>query len=94
MSNSQCVTIASNAGAGNQTAVKLNCGGKFMFMAEGTWGGGNIKIQTQTGNSTWVDVASSTLSANGTLSVDLPAGQVRGVITTSSAVYAYLVKMY
>lgn len=90
----QAIAIASNSGAGNLTAYKIDRGGKFMFMAEGTWGGGSIKLQTQTANGTWVDVASSTLSANGTLSVDLPAGLIRGVIATASAVYATLVRMY
>ncbi len=94
MANAQRVTVASNSGAGNGTAVILDSGGKWLFMAEATWGGGNIKLQTQSANSTWVDIASSTLSANGALAIDLPAGSVRGVITTSSAVYAYLVKMY
>lgn len=94
MGNAQRVTIASNEGAGNGTAATLNSGGKYMFMAEATWGGGNIKLQMQSVNGTWIDIANTTISANGVIFIDLPAGQVRGVITTSSAVYAYLTMCY
>lgn len=85
------LTLSANAGAGNGTAYEWP-GGKGMFMAEATWGGGNVKLQQQSANATWIDVApSSTLSANGMVVLDLPPGQVRVVITTSTAVYSYLV---
>lgn len=83
-------TIAANAGAGNLSSVQFP-GGKAMFIAEGTWGGGNIKLQVKAGNNTWVDISSSTLSANGTLNLDLPPCEIRGVVTTSTGVYADLI---
>lgn len=85
------INLAENEGAGNGDA-KLWPGGVSYFMAEGTWGGGNAKLQFKTPNGTWVDIPSSTLSANGTLKLDVPPGEVRTVIATASAVYAYLVR--
>lgn len=84
------VNFASNAAAGNG-AAKTWRGGRCMLIAEATWGGGSFKLQTQTSLGTWVDVASSTLSANGTLNLELPPGQYRGVGATGSAFYADLV---
>lgn len=86
------VALAENAGAGNQTAKEWR-GGKAMLLAEATWGGGNVKLQIQTPQGTWVDVPSSTLSANGVLNLELPAGQVRAVSATATALYAYLVNI-
>jgi len=84
--------LASNAGAGNGTAKEWP-GGTGFFMAEATWGGGSVKLQYQTPQGTWVDVASSTLSANGALKLDVPPGQVRAAIATSTAVYAHFVRI-
>jgi len=86
----QKVVLAENAAPGNGDSKEVY-GGKYSFMMEGTIGGGNSKLQLQTPNGTWVDVATSTLSANGAIILALPPGQVRVVITTSTAVYAYLV---
>lgn len=83
------ITLAANAGAGNGASQQCE-GGDYKLVAEATWGGGNIKLQQKTANSTWVDIASSTLSANGDLNVRLSPGEVRVVITTASAVYANL----
>jgi hypothetical protein len=88
MAGINLVTLASNAGAGNQPAVKWN-GGKMALVAEGTFGGGSIKLQLQSPQGTWIDVPSSTLSANGILIIDVPAGQVRAVTATGTAFYAY-----
>jgi len=84
------IVVASNSSAGNGTTKQCE-GGEYRFSAEGTWGGGNIKLQQPSGNGTMADVASSTLSANGSLIVTLAPGQVRAVITTASAIYAELV---
>jgi len=84
--------IASNASAGNGSDFECK-GGVVLFMAEATWGGGNIKLQIKSPNGTYLDISSSTLSANGALRLELPHGLYRYVITTSSAVYAYIVKM-
>ena len=82
------VTLAENAGAGNGTAKEWK-GGRGFYMAEATWSGGSAKLQFQTPNSTWIDVTSVTLSANGGVAFQLPPCQIRVVIATSTAVYAY-----
>lgn len=83
--------LAENAGAGNGTA-KSWPGGKGYFMAKATWGGGNAKLQMQMPTGDFIDVPNATLSANGCVAIDIPAGQIRVVITTLTAVYAYAVK--
>lgn len=87
---SEKIDLATNAGAGTGTDKPIK-GGKYMIMAEATWGGGNVKLQMQAPNSSWFDVASSTLSANGMLPLELPPGRIRAVVTTSTGVYASLV---
>lgn len=67
---------------------KMWPGGKAMFVAEATWGGGSVALQVKAGGGTWVAVANGSLSANGTLTVDLPLGEVRVLITTATGVYA------
>lgn len=92
MSVRKKITVATNAGAGNGASQQVEGpGGDYKFVAEGTWGGGNIKLQQKAGNATWVDIALSTLSANGDINVRLAPGEVRGVVTTSTGVYADLI---
>jgi hypothetical protein len=81
------LTLASGGAA---AAAQNWPGGKAMFIAKATWGGGNVKLQMPAGDGTYVDVANSTLSADGTLTVELPAGNVKAVITTATDVYASL----
>ena len=88
--NNGRIDLCENAGAGNKAAKECK-GGRYYLMAEATWGGGNIKLQFQTPNGTWIDVPSSTLSANNGTAIELPQGQIRAVVTTATAVYAYLV---
>lgn len=88
--NAQQIVLAENVAAGNG-ADKSVYGGKYIFMAEATWGGGNAKLQVKTPNGTYVDVPSSTLSANGMLQVEIPQGIVRVVFATGTALYAYLI---
>lgn len=87
-----CITLAENAAAGTGSSKSVP-GGKFLFMAEATWGGGNAKLQVQTPNGTWIDVPNSTLSANNMVQLEIPRGQARVVFTTGSALYAYLVSL-
>lgn len=82
------LTLASNASAGNGSTVPWP-GGKGYYTAEATWGGGSAKLQFKTANGIWIDVTSVTLSANGGVAFELPRGEIRVVIATSSAVYAY-----
>lgn len=85
-------TLASNAGAGNGSAVNWP-GGKGAFVAEATWGGGSAKLQFQTDQSTWIDYPSGSLSANGLILFELPAGPVRVVIATATACYAFAARI-
>jgi hypothetical protein len=81
------LTLASNASADGSAAFWD--GGHGLFTAEATWGGGSAKLQFKSGNGTWLDLPSITLSANGTKEFYAPAGQIRVSITTATAVYAY-----
>ena len=66
-------------------------GGKGIFTAEATWGGGTVKLQMKLPNGTFVDVASSSMTADGYKDVDLPPGLYKAHVATATAVYAYLV---
>lgn len=87
------IALLTNAGTGNGAAF-VQPGGKYQLNVEATFGGGNVKLQMKTENATYVDVANSTLSANGSLVLELPPGEVRAVSTTATAVYAALVPIY
>jgi len=86
------VALAANAGAGNGSTCQWP-GGQGAFIAEATWGGGSAKLQTISPQGTWLDVTSVTLNANGLILFTIPAGQIRVVIATSSAVYAWAVRL-
>lgn len=93
MAHQECaIALAENVAASTTTGKSVP-GGKFLFMAEATWGGGNAKLQIQTPNGTWIDVPSSTLSANGMLQVEIPRGLARVVFATGTALYAYLISL-
>ena len=83
--------LAENATTGNGSAANWP-GGKGLFMAEATWGGGSAKMQFQSPNGTWIDYPATALAANGAYAIDLPAGQIRAVIATATACYAYAVR--
>lgn len=80
-------TLLENASATG--SAKMWPGGRGVFMAEATWGGGTVKLQMQTPNGTFVDVASASLTANGTVAFDAPPGQIKAHVATATAVYAY-----
>jgi len=80
-------TLLSNASA-TGSAVAWP-GGRGVFMAEATWGGGTVKLQMQTPNGTWIDVDGASLTANGTKAFDAPAGQIKANVATATAVYSY-----
>jgi hypothetical protein len=86
------INLLSNAAAGT-SAAQYFPGGRAVFVAQATWGGGNVKLQCQAPGQNWFDVASSTLSADGMLPLDLPPGQYRAVAATGSAFYASLVSV-
>lgn len=68
-------------------------GGKAALYAEATWGGGTVKLQTQSPKGTWIDVPNASFTANGFVSLDLPPGQYRGNVATATAVYFSLVSI-
>jgi hypothetical protein len=81
-------TLASDASATGSAVVWP--GGKGIFTAEATFGGGTVKLQFKTANSTtWVDVPNNSITAAAMTSFELPAGQIRANIATATAVYAY-----
>lgn len=85
------ITLLSNASAtGNPVTVPV-CG-YYQFAALGTFSGGTVKLQMLgPDGSTYVDVASSSLTAAGTALVALPAGTlVKAAITGGppSGIYA------
>jgi hypothetical protein len=92
MSNSYTVTLAANATTGDGAALMWP-GGKGSFQAEATWGGGSAKLQFISLNGTWIDYPSGSLSANGAILFELPIGQIRVVIATATACYAYAAKI-
>lgn len=92
MGLSDAVILLSNAAAGNGSD-KVVQGGRYAFLCDATFGGGNIKLQIKLETGTYADVGSSTLSAAGMVALDLPAGTYRAVATTSTANYARLVKI-
>ena len=75
----------SDVGPGTTTFSLL--GGKYGFLAVGTWGGGSIAFNALAVNGAVAPVT-TTLMANGYASVDLPPGEYEFVITTATAVYA------
>lgn len=84
------VDLLSNAGTGNGDEKSFP-GGKAAFMAEATFGGGSVKLQTKAPNGTWFDVTDASLSAAGMVVTDLPPGGYRAVATTATAAYASLI---
>ncbi len=85
------IDLLAAAGPGNGADFALPSGGKYALQAESpAWGGGNVKLQISLPSGTWVDVTSGSLSANGMLTVDLPQGRVRAVVTTTVSVTANL----
>lgn len=89
------LTLLSNvAAAGNGPNVVVGPGGTFVYMICGTFTGTSSKMQILgPDGSTFIDVAGSTLSAAGFVTVSIPAGStVRAVLTggTPTAMYASL----
>lgn len=70
--------------------------GRYVLIVTATWGGGSLALKALASNgSTYVTVddiagAAASLTADGSFTVDLPAGSYRIDITTATAVYATL----
>ena len=89
------ITLASGASSSTTMQTVLWVGGPGTFSAEATFGGGTITLQVLSGNGTWIAVGTdTTLTANGIAGFILPKGaQIRVLIATATAVYAYAVPM-
>lgn len=80
------------AATGNGSDVIINSGGKFTFLSKSTAGSyGTVKLQLKDPDGSYLDVASGSHSADGTLFLELPPGTYRAVAATVTA-NAYLVK--
>ena len=73
-------------------------GGIGKFMVSATFGGGNVALQMLgPDGTTWLPIdqyaqaSACTLSANGIMTFIAPAGRMRAVITTATAVYAAII---
>ncbi len=81
------LTFLSNAAA--DSAVIGVGGGRWLFEAVATWAGGSIKLQRLgPDGTTFLDVPSVTLSANGVVATQIPDGSYKVVRTGSpTAIY-------
>ena len=81
------VNLLSNASA---TSAGMQWpGGKGVFAAKATWGGGSVAFQyLLPDNTTWATPEDGTLSADGGFVFELPPCMIRAEVTTATAVYA------
>lgn len=64
-------------------------GGRYGVLCQATFGGGSVKLQVQLPDGTFVSVVAATdFTANSTamVTVDLPPGQYKAVVTTATGV--------
>lgn len=63
-------------------------GGRGVFSAVGTFGGGSVTLQyLGPDGSTWITAATA-LTAAGLVAFELPPGQIRAAVVTATGVYA------
>lgn len=84
-------TLLSNAAAGNGSDTEWS-GGRTVFAVDSDFsGGGSVRLQIKLPNGGYVDVAGTTLTADGAVVLEhLPRGLYRAVAATSTSNYAYL----
>lgn len=79
------------------TAGQTLYGGKYAMVIIATYGGGTVKLQyLGPDGTTWLDVGTSTTftaAPAGIITVDLPPGQYRLNIATSTGVYVTLCRV-
>lgn len=94
MATSTDAKLSSNISA--TTAAFPLKGGRYIMNVVATFGGGSVKLQMLAGDgSTWVDPMNilgdaNSFAANGSQTLDLPAGQYRFNVDTATAVYAVI----
>jgi hypothetical protein len=82
--------VFQNIGTGATAPFTLD-GGQFTGIATATWGGGNVALQILAADGvTYVTVAAFTSAVTVRLTLLLPAGQYRFLVTTATAVYISL----
>lgn len=86
------ILLAQNAGATPQAPSVVWLGGAGMITVEATFGGGTVTFQVLSALNTWIAIGiDTTFTANGAAGFVLPEGaQVRVLVVTSTAVYAFL----
>lgn len=91
-SNSYSVALIVNDVGASRPAQWV--GGRGMFTAVATWGGGSVALNYRGPDGvTWLDVPTVSLNANGGTVFDLPPGEIRAVPNTATAVYATVARI-
>ncbi len=98
MNASERLTLLDNASA-TGAGVTANLGGRYVFIASGTFGGATLQLQILSPNpagTVWIDLANGAFTAAPVgVAVDVPYGAtMRAALTggTPSAFYAALVR--
>lgn len=68
----------------------------YQIEGEGTFGGGTLTPQKKSYDGTWITLGSSTLTANGAINVEVPAGaDIRANLSgaTSPSVKVHIIKI-
>ena len=82
--------LSNTAATGNYVDV---VGGRYIWAAEGTFGGGTLQLQSKGPNGTAIDITGASLTANGFIEVMMADGsQVRVSVSggSPSALYSSL----
>jgi hypothetical protein len=86
--------LLNNAGAGNGASFDWPGGDGVFFVESATFGGGNVALQIQGPNLNWFPVVSCAtttpieITSPGMANFRAPAGPMRAVSTTATAVFA------
>lgn len=80
------VLLLSNGSA--TSAAKPWPGGRGLFSAEATFGGGSVALEYSGPNGTWLATPAVSLSANGGVLFELPPCNIRAAVVTATGVYA------
>jgi hypothetical protein len=89
------IRLLKNASASGSFTDPLP-GGKYLLVAEGSWGGAALTLQYKGPNDTAIAVANVSLSTNANVAVDVGDGaEVKAILTggTPSGIYADLVRV-
>lgn len=86
----QKIDLLSNASA-DSAVFTADFGGRYLMLGSATWAGGSVKIQILgPDGSTYLDVPSASLSANGAATIYLPDNAVIKAVRTGSPTSIYL----